>query len=413
LIRVTLLTMAMATFTTAPFGCPTTDPGDGTQSPVRGTIVTSALAIDEATTMPAEDVIAGTPVSLRGSVSETDPEAVQYAWVQTGGYGVEIRDANAPVAMFDAPSLPEDGAVTIMLTTSNAAGDVGRAEVVVTVAADPNYQEYDFSDISGDTPPAAGPVANAGSSQTVLPGDEVTLDGTESTGVNLGYSWRQISGTTVTLSDTAAEQPTFTAPGYVADGENELVFELAVTDASNRTVTDRVLVRVRNPDASDRRVRVLTSRGEFVIELYPDEAPKSVENFLEYVDEGFYDGTIFHRVIADFVVQGGGFEPGLIKKDTRDPIEIESDNGLKNDRAMVAMARTSDPNSATSQWYVNVTDNDFLNYESPAEPGYTVFGEVVEGMSVVDRIATEPTESRQGFQDVPVDDILILSVTRE
>jgi cyclophilin family peptidyl-prolyl cis-trans isomerase len=158
-------------------------------------------------------------------------------------------------------------------------------------------------------------------------------------------------------------------------------------------------------------VRVITSLGEFVIELDPEDAPVTVENFLQYVNEDFYDGTIFHRVVADFVLQGGGMGPDLVEKETRDPIANESNNGLSNLRATVAMARTDDPNSATAQFYVNLVDNAELD-ATPFNPGYAVFGRVVEGMDVVDQIAAVATESRGGLTDVPVEDVVIEDVER-
>lgn len=159
------------------------------------------------------------------------------------------------------------------------------------------------------------------------------------------------------------------------------------------------------------RVRLETSKGVIVVELEAEKAPRTVANFLRYVRSGFYAGTIFHRVIPGFVVQGGGFTPGLNQKNTRDPIKSEADNGLKNARGTIAMARTSDPDSATSQFYFNLADNRQLDH-SDTNPGYTVFGRVLEGMDVVDRIAAVPTETRQGFQDVPRQDILIRTVRR-
>ncbi|OGH61066.1 MAG: peptidylprolyl isomerase [Candidatus Lindowbacteria bacterium RIFCSPLOWO2_12_FULL_62_27] len=139
------------------------------------------------------------------------------------------------------------------------------------------------------------------------------------------------------------------------------------------------------------RVRLSTSMGNILIELDPARAPKSAANFLSYVGKGHYDGTIFHRVIDNFMVQGGGYATDYSKKPTDAPVPIESSNGLKNARGTVAMARTNDPNSATSQFYINVVDNEFLNYVSDAEPGYTVFGRVIEGMDVVDQIRKVPT----------------------
>ena len=154
---------------------------------------------------------------------------------------------------------------------------------------------------------------------------------------------------------------------------------------------------------------VTTSLGEFVIELDPQHAPLTVANFLQYVDDDFYDGTIFHRVLPDFVVQGGGMGPDLVTKEARDPIANESDNGLSNLRATVAMARTGDPNSATAQFFVNLVDNVELD-ATPGSPGYAVFGQVIEGMDVVDRIAAVATEERGALTDVPVQDVIIENV---
>ena len=153
-------------------------------------------------------------------------------------------------------------------------------------------------------------------------------------------------------------------------------------------------------------VRVETSQGGFVIQLDPEGAPVTVANFLQYVDDGFYEGTIFHRVIPDFVVQGGGLAPDLAQKETRPPIANEASNGLSNVRGTVAMARTDDPNSATAQFFVNVIDNLDLDADEDTA-GYAVFGRVVEGMDVVDSIAAQPTEERDGFTDVPVEDVVI------
>lgn len=169
--------------------------------------------------------------------------------------------------------------------------------------------------------------------------------------------------------------------------------------------------------ASNPQVLIKTSEGEIVVELYPEKAPKSVANFLQYVDEDHYAGTIFHRVISGFMIQGGGFgedfyEGNLQTRKTRPPIEIESKNGLENDRGTIAMARTGDPNSATSQFYINVVDNDSLNYPGHDGYGYTVFGRVVEGMDVVDRIREVPTGTMGPFRDVPKTPVLIESVVR-
>jgi peptidyl-prolyl cis-trans isomerase B (cyclophilin B) len=156
-------------------------------------------------------------------------------------------------------------------------------------------------------------------------------------------------------------------------------------------------------------VNLHTSLGIIGIELDAEKAPITVENFLQYVKDGFYDGTIFHRVIDGFMIQGGGFEPGMTQKSTRAPIENEAANGLKNDAYSIAMARTPNPNSATAQFFINVANNSFLNFTSPTPQGfgYCVFGKVTEGQDVVDKLKKVRTGSNAGHQDVPVEDIII------
>ena len=169
-----------------------------------------------------------------------------------------------------------------------------------------------------------------------------------------------------------------------------------------------------NTFAANPKVSMETSKGKVIIELYPDKAPKTVENFLRYVNEGKYDGTIFHRVIPNFMNQGGGFTPEFKKVDTFAPIMNEADNGLKNARGTIAMARTGDPHSATNQFFINTIDNTFLNHtgKNPRGWGYCVFGTVVDGMDVMDRIAKAPTGAGGRFQkDVPQATIMIEKVT--
>lgn len=155
-----------------------------------------------------------------------------------------------------------------------------------------------------------------------------------------------------------------------------------------------------------------TSAGDFTVELFAKESPESTANFLKYVADGHYDGTIFHRVIPGFMIQGGGFASGMEQKDTRPPIRNEATNGMENLRGTLAMARTSDIHSATAQFFINLVDNDFLNHQ-PGNYGYAVFGRVTSGMDVVDAIASVPTTRRRGHGDVPVDEVILLSVTRE
>ncbi|WP_373691048.1 peptidylprolyl isomerase [Endozoicomonas sp. ONNA2] len=154
-----------------------------------------------------------------------------------------------------------------------------------------------------------------------------------------------------------------------------------------------------------------TNFGDIKLDLDAEKAPKTVANFLEYVKSGHFDGTIFHRVIDGFMIQGGGFSPGMVQKPTRTPIDNEADNGLKNETGSIAMARTTDPHSASAQFFINVNDNHFLNHSAKTSVGwgYCVFGKVVEGMDIVNKIKGVKTTFRADYQDVPVDDVIIES----
>jgi len=171
------------------------------------------------------------------------------------------------------------------------------------------------------------------------------------------------------------------------------------------------------PYAEENIVNVIikTTKGEMTVELYKDKAPVTVENFLSYVDSQFYDGTIFHRVIKDFMIQGGGLTPDFVEKEANSPIKNEADNGLKNDKYTIAMARTMDPHSATCQFFINHTDNDFLNFTAKTEDGwgYCVFGKVTGGMDVVEAIANTKTMTAHGMRDVPRETIEIISIRRK
>ena len=162
-------------------------------------------------------------------------------------------------------------------------------------------------------------------------------------------------------------------------------------------------------DAAKPRVKFTTNMGEFVVELDPAKAPKTVENFLQYVADKHYEGTVFHRVIDGFMIQGGGFTADMQQKTNRAPIALEAKNGLKNDRYTIAMARTGNPNSATSQFFINVANNDMLNAPQPDGHGYAVFGKVVQGQAVIDKIRTVPTGNRGMHQNVPTSAITITS----
>ena len=162
------------------------------------------------------------------------------------------------------------------------------------------------------------------------------------------------------------------------------------------------------------KVVLETDKGKIVIELFQDKAPKTVKNFLDYVDAGHYNNTIFHRVIPNFMIQGGGMSVSMKEKPTKPPVKNEADNGVKNERGTVAMARTQVPDSATAQFFINTVDNDFLNFKDKSIQGwgYAVFGKVVEGMDVVDAIAKVKTGNRGGHQDVPVDSVVIIKAER-
>lgn len=162
--------------------------------------------------------------------------------------------------------------------------------------------------------------------------------------------------------------------------------------------------------AANPQLELKTSQGTLTIELYQDKAPKTVENFLQYARDGFFNGTVFHRVIPGFMIQGGGFTPGMKQKDTRATIQNEARNGLKNETGTLAMARTGDPHSASAQFFINLKDNSFLDYPGRDGWGYAVFGKVVHGLDVVNKIATVPTANAGPHQNVPTTPVLIESV---
>ena len=183
----------------------------------------------------------------------------------------------------------------------------------------------------------------------------------------------------------------------------------ATGSAQSTTPSTSSTTEGNNPMSTSPRVKLQTNQGDIVITLDAEKAPKTVENFLGYVKDGFYNGTIFHRVIDGFMVQGGGFESGLKQKPTKAPIENEANNGLKNDKYTLAMARTSDPHSATAQFFINVANNDFLNFTAPTPNGwgYAVFGKVTEGTEVVDKIKGVKTGNSGFHQNVPTEDVVI------
>ncbi len=178
------------------------------------------------------------------------------------------------------------------------------------------------------------------------------------------------------------------------------------------TISIVVYANMKGAGNIKNEVLIKTSMGDILVELYPDKAPITVKNFLDYVNDGFYDNTIFHRVIDGFMIQGGGFEPGMVQKPTKAPIKNEANNGLSNLRGTIAMARTQVIDSATSQFFINLKDNTFLDHKDDSMQGYgyCVFGKVIKGMDVVDKIAKVQTHSVGYYQDVPVKDVVIEKV---
>ena len=189
---------------------------------------------------------------------------------------------------------------------------------------------------------------------------------------------------------------------------------VSLTRWATATAVTLALAAGVSSNAWAQKVKLATSAGDIVIELDAAKAPKSVDNFVQYVKAGHYNGTVFHRVIPNFMIQGGGMTPDLKEKATRAPIPLESKNGLTNDRGTVAMARTNDPNSATAQFFINVKDNTFLNSaNSPDGNGYAVFGKVISGMDVVDKIKGVPTGNKGPYSDVPLEPVTIKQATLE
>ncbi len=400
----TLTLLALAPI--SPLGCPPAEQPADQPEPTKE----RAVLLTTATAAPTAEV--GQTVPLQANVvPRPDSGDIYYAWLQIAGLGVPITDADQVTASFQAPSLPSTQRLRFLVTTWDEAGAVGRAEVMVTVSADPNYGK-----------PTGQPtrlVPDAGADQWVLSGEAVHLDGSKSTGTELTYHWRQVSGTPVLFSTPEGVQTSFPAPAYDPNETNLLLLELAVTDATGRQVTDRTQVKVGDATLSDHQVRIQTNKGDIVLELERAKAPVTVGNFMWYIDDRFYDGTLFHRVIPDFVIQGGGYLPDLTEKKGRAAIINEAANGLSNVRGTIAMARASDPNSATSQFFINVADNieggEGLSNLDPggvSPEGYAVFGQVKEGLDVVDTIAAVETGSENGFQDVPLEDVIVATIRR-
>jgi len=212
----------------------------------------------------------------------------------------------------------------------------------------------------------------------------------------------------VPFRDSAIAAPLETA--RVAELAQSFTYRVECRSTSKQAVAPRRAPKPPVLWSNNPLVEMRTNLGPIIVELYPDRAPVTVKNFLQYVQDGFYNGTIFHRVIDGFMIQGGGFTPDLIAKATRPSIPIESQNGLRNEVGTIAMARTRDPYSATSQFFINVVDNESLNYPTPDGHGYAVFGRVIKGMDVVDRIAKSPNGPKPPHMNVPIQPVLIENV---
>jgi peptidyl-prolyl cis-trans isomerase A (cyclophilin A) len=200
-------------------------------------------------------------------------------------------------------------------------------------------------------------------------------------------------------------------PVFAADESASASASAAASTAANASTAASAPVSPPTPAQAGPKVLLKTNMGEIVLELNPEKAPKSSANFIKYVKKGFYSGTIFHRVIPTFMIQGGGFDKNMTQKKIDAPIQNEAANGLTNDQYTVAMARTSDPHSASSQFFINVQNNSFLNYPGRDGWGYTVFGKVIKGMEVVDKIKAVATSNAGAHQNVPVEPVLIESAT--
>ncbi len=341
------------------------------------------------TAVAGEDraVNGGQRVTLDGTAStDADGDDLTFAWRQIDGPDVTLVNGATDTAQFTAPQ--EDTELSFELVVVDANGGRGTDTVTITVSLEENLP----------------PQANAGMDRNVVVGMVVTLSASESTDPNggdeLSYQWEQTSGTAVTLSDGDSERATFTVP----EGADTLAFQVTVNDSSGEESSAAVTLSIVDQPVA----RLETSMGVVEMELLIDDAPVTCLNFLRYIDEGFFDGTVFHRVVPDFVVQGGGFLPdGSKKTGQHDPIVNEYGQDRSNLRGTVAMAKVGgDPDSATSEFFFNLADNS-ENLDNQ-NGGFTVFANVIEGMDVVDAMAAVDLDG-----ETPVEDIILESATIE
>lgn len=369
---------------------------DGTVKSAAVTVIVNATATNDVPLANAgtdREGIVGTVVTLDGSgSSDSNHDMLFYRWSLAAKPAGSIAELQSSAVV--KPTFTPDvaGPYVFNLIVNDGTGGSAVASVTITAIV---------ANII--------PLANAGGAQSVVAGTLVTLDGSGSSDANhdpLTYRWEITSkpaGSLAALSSTTAVKPTFTA--YDA---GTYVVQLVVNDGRVDSVAAIVNITANLPETV---VVMETTLGTIKIALHEAAAPLTTKNFLDYVNSGFYNNTIFHRVIPGFMVQGGGFTADLTQKPTNAAIKNEAANGLKNLRGTVAMARTSDVDSATDQFFINVVDNSFLDFVDTANYGYAVFGDVVEGMDVVDKIAAVATGSSGSMSDVPLVSVVITLIT--
>ncbi len=355
---------------------------------------------------------AGQTIVLDGSGS-TDPDGdtLRYAWVQVVGPNVVLADANQATASFEVPTVSSDMIASFQLVVTDPAGLQDTASVSVT-----------FSPATVPEPLEA----MAGPDLQVISLSQAPLSGGSTGGVGTlrAYMW-STEALTATINEPNQPTTSFSVPAV--DERTEIPFTLTVVDEAGQTSTDQLIATVHVPRVRFNMTQGGAPLGEFVVQLNPVKAPQGAPNFLGYVSSGFYDGLVFHRTIPELdpehtyaIIQGGGFDPALVEKTPGDPIPLESNNNWSNLRGTVAYARTFEPDSATSQFFINVSDNPGFDWAGDSNPGYAVFAEVVEGMDVVDAISQVPTQDLSAayggsaaFKRVPVPPVVIESATIE
>jgi peptidyl-prolyl cis-trans isomerase A (cyclophilin A) len=347
-------------------------------------------------------VTENTTVDLDASgTTDPDGDAMSFLWTQLTGPSVTLVNADTDIASFQAPAVLADTPLSFQVVVTDAQGNRSTGHVTVTVRM------------------AIIPHAEAGNDKTTAPSIDVALAGSSwGSPTSVSYGWVQTAGPEVALTGADTATPNFVAPSV--DQKTVLTFQITATDLNGGSSSDSVNVTVAS------KVRFKTAMGDFVMHLRGDAAPVTVTNLLSYVTSGFYVGLTIHRVIPaetvpGGIIQGGGWDPNLNSPPRLDPIILESNNGLHNVRGAVAMARLSEPDTATSEFFINTDDNLDLDYNaSTGALGYAVFAEIVEGMDIVDAMShvattqrTAPWNSNVIFYDYPVVPIIFNEVILE